>query len=80
MGRFDGLTDLQWQVIESQLPKEPEKRKKGYPHAPWRSICNTRPLSKFALLVKIGNFCVDLLPNFEDISEDMTKKACFSKF
>jgi hypothetical protein len=41
MGRFNGLTDAQWAVIESQLPKEPEKRGKGYPHAPWRPICNT---------------------------------------
>jgi hypothetical protein len=41
MGRFNGLSDAQWKVIESQLPKEPEKRGKGYPHAPWRSICNT---------------------------------------
>ena len=41
MGRFNGLTDAQWKVIELQLPKEPEKRGKGYPHAPLRLICNT---------------------------------------
>lgn len=41
MGRFNGLTDGQWKVIESQLPKEPEKRRRGYPHAAWRPICNT---------------------------------------
>ncbi|KIA78119.1 IS5 family transposase [Parachlamydia acanthamoebae] len=40
-GRFSGLTDTQWQVIEPLLPKEPEKRGKGSPHAPWRPICNT---------------------------------------
>lgn len=40
-GRFNGLSDLQWQVIEPLLPKEPEKRGKGCPHAPWRPICNT---------------------------------------
>lgn len=34
MGRFDGVTDAQWQVIEPLLPKEPEKKDKGYPHAP----------------------------------------------
>ena len=41
IGRFDGLTDVQWQIIENQLPKEPEKRGRGYPHAPWRPVCNT---------------------------------------
>ena len=34
----------------------------------------TRPLSKFALLIKTANFCADLSANFEDISEDMAKK------
>lgn len=34
MGRFNGLTDVQWQVIEFQLPKYPEKRWENYPHAP----------------------------------------------
>ena len=33
-----------------------------------------RPLSKLALLVKIGDFCEDLSANFEDISKDMAKK------
>jgi len=41
MSRFEGLTDAQWQVIESQLPREPEKRRRGYPHALWRPVCNT---------------------------------------
>ena len=41
MGRFNGLTDAQWQVIEHFLSGEPKKRGRGYPHAPWRSICNT---------------------------------------
>lgn len=40
-GRFEGLTDVQWQVIESLLPRDPAQRKKGYPHAPWRQVCNT---------------------------------------
>lgn len=31
MGRFEGLTDVQSQVIESQLPKEPEKERKRLP-------------------------------------------------
>lgn len=41
MGRFEGLNDLQWEMIQTQLPKEPEKRGRGYPHAPWRGVCNT---------------------------------------
>ena len=40
-GRFEGLTDAQWQMIEPLLPREPEQRGKGYPHAPWRHVCNT---------------------------------------
>ena len=39
-GKFEGLTDRQWQVIESLLPKEPAQRGKGSPHAPWRQVCN----------------------------------------
>jgi len=27
MGRFDGLTDAQWQIIEYQLLKVPEKKR-----------------------------------------------------
>jgi transposase len=38
---FDGLTEAQMRLLEPFLPKDPEKRKKGYPHAPWKSICNT---------------------------------------
>lgn len=40
-GRFEGLTDEQWQMIEVLLPKEPIRRGKGCPHAPWRQVCNT---------------------------------------
>ena len=40
-GRFEGLTDVQWEVLEPLLPQEPKKRKKGYPHSPWRPVCNT---------------------------------------
>lgn len=40
-GKFDGLTDGQWKVLEPFLPREPEKRGKGYPHAPWRKVLNT---------------------------------------
>ena len=41
MGRCEGLSDAQGQVMEPLLPREPEKRSRGYPHAPWRLICNT---------------------------------------
>jgi transposase len=40
-GRFEGLSDAQWQMIEPLLPREPEQRGKGSPHAPWRQVCNT---------------------------------------
>lgn len=40
-GRFEGLSDAQWRLIEPLLPKDPAKRGKGYPHAPWRKTCNT---------------------------------------
>ena len=40
-GKSNGLTDAQWRVIGPLLPREPEKRGRGYPHAPWRPICNT---------------------------------------
>jgi hypothetical protein len=30
-GRFEGLIDAQWQILEPLLPKAPEKRGKGYP-------------------------------------------------
>jgi len=40
-GRFEGFTDEQWAKIEGFVPKEPAKRGKGMPHAPWRKILNT---------------------------------------
>ena len=40
-GKFEGLIDAQWSILEPLLPKEPQKRRKGHPHAPWRKICNT---------------------------------------
>lgn len=40
-GKFEGLTDAQWQVVQALLPKEPTKRGKGHPHSPWRKVCNT---------------------------------------
>lgn len=40
-GKFTGLTDAQWSVIEPLLPKLPEKPGKGRPHASFRDILNT---------------------------------------
>jgi len=40
-GRFEGLTNAQWQMIEPLLPREPAQRGKGCPHVPWRQVCNT---------------------------------------
>lgn len=40
-GKFNGLTDSQWAVIEPLLPKQPEKPGKGRPHAYFRNILNT---------------------------------------
>ncbi len=33
-GRFDGLTDMQWEILEPLMPKNPHKRRKGKPHTP----------------------------------------------
>ncbi|MEJ6486064.1 transposase, partial [Nostoc punctiforme UO1] len=40
-GRFEGLTDLEWRLFEDIFPKEPEKRDRGMPHAPFRHVLNT---------------------------------------
>lgn len=40
-GRFNGLTDAQWEILEPLMPPEPPKRTKGKPHSPWRKVCNT---------------------------------------
>jgi transposase len=39
-GRFEGLTDLEWKLFEDLFP-EPEKKGKGMPHAPFRTVVNT---------------------------------------
>jgi transposase len=38
-GRFEGLTDIQWEVLEAFMPKE--EVSVGKPHTPWRKVCNT---------------------------------------
>lgn len=37
---FEQLTDMQWALLEG-LFKEPEKRGRGKPHAPWRAVVNS---------------------------------------
>ncbi|MEH2461290.1 transposase [Nostoc sp.] len=40
-GRFEGLSELEWKLFEDMFPKEPEKRGKGMPHAPYRYVLNS---------------------------------------
>ncbi|WP_375502779.1 transposase [uncultured Nostoc sp.] len=40
-GRFEGLSDLEWKLFEDIFPKEPSKRGKGMPHAPYRHVLNS---------------------------------------
>ena len=40
-GRFEGLSDLEWKLFEDIFPKEPEKKGRGMPHAPFRHVLNT---------------------------------------
>lgn len=53
MGRFEGLSEEQWSIIKEFTPKAPEKRGKGYPHAPWRKVCN----SIFWVLITGSRWC-----------------------
>lgn len=39
VGRFEGLTDIQWEVLEPFMPKGAVFV--GKPHTPWRKVCNT---------------------------------------
>jgi len=40
-GRFEGLSDLEWRLFEDLLPPAPQKRRRGMPPAPFRTILNT---------------------------------------
>ena len=40
-GRFEGLSDLEWRLFEDIFPPAPQKRHRGMPHAPFRTILNT---------------------------------------
>lgn len=40
-GKFNGLSQTQWEMLETLLPSQPENRGKGQPPAPFRPILNT---------------------------------------
>lgn len=40
-GKFDGLTDAQWEIIEPLLPGNPVEPVRGRPHSPFRYVLNT---------------------------------------
>lgn len=52
-GRFEGLTDAQWRLLQPLLPKDPPERPKGKPHTPWRNVCN----SLFWILITGSRWC-----------------------
>ena len=41
VGRFEGLSDLEWKLFEDVITKKVEKRGRGMPHAPFRYVLNT---------------------------------------
>jgi transposase len=40
-GRFDGLSDLAWQLFADIFPPPPLRRGRGMPHTPFRQVVNT---------------------------------------
>ena len=52
-GRFEGLSDAQWFVLEKLLPPRPQRRGKGMPHAPFRCVLN----SIFYILITGSRWC-----------------------
>jgi transposase len=40
-GKFEGLTDKQWEKLEPFFPKIEQKRGCAHKHAPWRNLLNT---------------------------------------
>ena len=40
-GRFEGISDTQWEILERLLPPEPNKRGRGMPHTPFRCVMNS---------------------------------------
>jgi len=41
VGKFEGLSEVQWAVLHPLLPPAPVKRGKGMPHTDWRCVLNT---------------------------------------
>jgi transposase len=40
-GRFEGLSDLAWQLLAAMVPPEPTPRGRGLPHTPFRKVVHT---------------------------------------
>jgi transposase len=40
-GRFDGLSDLEWQLFADIFPPAPPRRSRGRPHTPFRKVVNS---------------------------------------
>lgn len=40
-GKFEGLSEVEWQCLEKLLPPEPTTRRRGMPHVPFRWVLNT---------------------------------------
>jgi transposase len=40
-GRFEGLSDLEWRLVEDVCPPAPPKRGRRMPHAPFRTVLHT---------------------------------------
>ena len=40
-GRFEGLSDLAWQLFADIFPPEPRQRRRGMPPTPFRQVVNT---------------------------------------
>jgi len=40
-GKFEGLTDEQWEILEPIFPKIKKKRGCEHKHVPWRNVLNT---------------------------------------
>ena len=40
-GRFDGLSDLEWQLFADIFPPPPPRRGRGMPPPPFRKVVNT---------------------------------------
>lgn len=50
-GKFTGLSEVQWELLRVLLPPEPERRKRGLPHADFRGVLDLLHNSRFELEV-----------------------------